>query len=449
LTRTIVPLLRVIILSGADQQPLARLLGRLKREIPDVTVCGVLYELPRPPRRLRRRLTNLLTNLQDREYVSYLAAITLEILLAQLTRMGHRLLRLAHGWPRLPERETPSEDEELSRACYSIRCPLHMTADVHSPAALDFVRKIRPDLGVVWGTRILKPELFNLPRLGSINIHRKKLPEYRGSGPAGLWELLDGQREVGITIHRVEAALDAGAVLAATSVAIEPFDSLVTLDRKTYVAGNDLLVRVLDRMARGDVESRPQHGIPREFRRAAPHHFRRYARQIAAGRPRCRATRRNSILALLLRTALCMPRVFVRNWIRRVRGAYPIVVVRYSISDDRESGLPLHLLLKHLDFLKRHYCIASLDEVIGLLRSGRVTMPTVALIFDGRFDDEALTLRAALSEADDHAALACDTFERQIVASKADVASAVRLPRTRYVEDVWELELLLQECLSA
>ena len=57
-----------------------------------------------------------------------------------------------------------------------------------------------------------------------------------------LWEMLDGQREIGVTVHEVEEKLDAGAVINAQTIPIEPFDNLTSLALKAHVVANDLLV---------------------------------------------------------------------------------------------------------------------------------------------------------------------------------------------------------------
>jgi methionyl-tRNA formyltransferase len=78
-----------------------------------------------------------------------------------------------------------------------------------------------PDLGVIAGTYILSEKVFEIPRLGSINLHSGKAPEYRGAAPA-FWELYNGEHTVGITIHRVTAALDAGAILRQEIFPVDP-----------------------------------------------------------------------------------------------------------------------------------------------------------------------------------------------------------------------------------
>lgn len=78
----------------------------------------------------------------------------------------------------------------------------------------------RFDLGVVAGASILPPDVFEAPRLGSINLHSGRVPDYRGSAPA-FWELYNGENEVGVTVHRVATALDAGDVVAQTLVPLD------------------------------------------------------------------------------------------------------------------------------------------------------------------------------------------------------------------------------------
>jgi folate-dependent phosphoribosylglycinamide formyltransferase PurN len=84
--------------------------------------------------------------------------------------------------------------------------------NLNSPDTAAAIAAFGADLGVVAGTYILKPTTFDCPRLGSINLHSGKVPEYRGSAPA-FWELYNGETVVGITIHRVVQKLDAGVVI--------------------------------------------------------------------------------------------------------------------------------------------------------------------------------------------------------------------------------------------
>jgi len=93
----------------------------------------------------------------------------------------------------------------------------HRVPDVHSEDALAQVRAFGPDLAVSLAAPILKAPLFEIPRRGTLNLHKGKLPDYRGMPPA-FWEFVNGEPEVGCTIHRVDSGLDTGPILVERSL---------------------------------------------------------------------------------------------------------------------------------------------------------------------------------------------------------------------------------------
>ncbi len=136
--------------------------------------------------------------------------------------------------------------------------------DFHAPECIDALKKMHPDLGVVAGTYILQESVFAIPRLGSINLHSGKVPDYRGAAPA-FWELYHGETEVGITIHRVSARVDEGAVVLE---GVFPLDPAPSGDPLAYVEsyraevlqpnGIRLMVSAVQQIADGSAVFKPQ-----------------------------------------------------------------------------------------------------------------------------------------------------------------------------------------------
>ena len=145
--------------------------------------------------------------------------------------------------------------------------------DFHAPECLSILEELRPDLAILAGTYILKESVFALPRYGSINLHSGKVPEYRGAAPA-FWELYHGEKAVGVTIHRVDAALDAGPILAEEMFPIDPApggDPLVYIEqfRQKVLGPNGvrMIVETVRSLADGTAKERQQnHAVARTFR---------------------------------------------------------------------------------------------------------------------------------------------------------------------------------------
>ena len=149
--------------------------------------------------------------------------------------------------------------------------PVKQTAEAHGLPVLqpvrmsdpDFVAALdaaSPDLAVVaaYG-RLLPDRLLELPRLGMINVHASLLPKYRGAAPIHR-AIMAGETETGITIIQLVHEMDAGPMLCAKSLAIEPTDTSVSLERKLAHLGADLLLTSVDDIAAGrSTESAQDH----------------------------------------------------------------------------------------------------------------------------------------------------------------------------------------------
>jgi methionyl-tRNA formyltransferase len=140
---------------------------------------------------------------------------------------------------------------------------LHV-ADLHDDACIAALREFGPTLGIAFGTYILRPSVFEIPTLGTINLHCGKAPQYRGSA-AAFWELYNGEREVGITIHWVTSALDAGAIIRQETFPLDcapPGEPLRYIDRyrRDVLAPNGvrLLLEAVAQIAAGDGAGSPQ-----------------------------------------------------------------------------------------------------------------------------------------------------------------------------------------------
>ena len=133
-----------------------------------------------------------------------------------------------------------------------------------APDAIQTLETLKPDLMIVDGASILKPDFFERPRYGAINLHCGKVPDYRGMPPA-FWELYYGEREVGVSVHAVSSKLDEGAVFAAATVPLDlrpPGDPVAYATRfwleQLRPVGIQLIAQVVRSIADGTARPLPQ-----------------------------------------------------------------------------------------------------------------------------------------------------------------------------------------------
>ncbi len=96
---------------------------------------------------------------------------------------------------------------------------IHVAPRIHAPEILERVKQLGPDLGLIYGGPILRPELFGIPAMGTLGIHHGTLPHYRGKKTT-FWEMYNGEATAGVTIQRVNAGIDTGEVVLRGAVNI-------------------------------------------------------------------------------------------------------------------------------------------------------------------------------------------------------------------------------------
>jgi hypothetical protein len=125
----------------------------------------------------------------------------------------------------------------------ALREKIRYVPDIHAPAVLGAVREIAPDLGLIYGSPILKPALFETPGFGTLGIHHGKLPEYRGKKTT-FWAMFNGECSAGVTIQRINAGLDTGEVIREGAVPIGRLP-LSVVWRRLEALGLDLYLRAI------------------------------------------------------------------------------------------------------------------------------------------------------------------------------------------------------------
>lgn len=124
--------------------------------------------------------------------------------------------------------------DELERFTANKNIPFFKVENFHYAATLDLIRRTNAELGILYGTNIIRESVFSIPRRGSINLHQGLAPFYRG-GPTVFWELFNGETQVGITVHYVAAKVDTGDIILQKTVPLEYDFSRYGLDYESFL----------------------------------------------------------------------------------------------------------------------------------------------------------------------------------------------------------------------
>jgi len=153
------------------------------------------------------------------------------------------------------QRVTPSPVKALAA---SRELPVQQPSTLRDPVTATDLAAWRPDLGVVAAYGQIIPQAhLAVPRFGMINVHPSLLPKFRGAAPVHR-AVIAGDTETGVTIMRVAARLDSGAMFARTTRPIGPEETSDAVEDDLAVIGAHLLVEVVDAIADGTAHEEPQ-----------------------------------------------------------------------------------------------------------------------------------------------------------------------------------------------
>jgi methionyl-tRNA formyltransferase len=114
------------------------------------------------------------------------------------------------------------------------------------------VSNLQPDLIVVVAFRILPPEVFTIPRLGSFNLHASLLPKFRGAAPIN-WAIIRGEEETGVTTFFLQNKVDTGSILLQARVRIGPDDTAGDLHDRLAGLGAQVVLQTVRAIEVGNV----------------------------------------------------------------------------------------------------------------------------------------------------------------------------------------------------
>ncbi|MBN2167141.1 MAG: methionyl-tRNA formyltransferase [Marinilabiliaceae bacterium] len=151
--------------------------------------------------------------------------------------------------------QSPVKEYALSRKL-NILQPLNLK----DPVFINELKSLNADLQIVVAFRMLPESVWNMPKLGTFNLHASLLPHYRGAAPIN-WAVINGDKETGITTFFIQHEIDTGSILFQEKVPINFSDNAGIVHDKLMTKGASLVVKTVNAIQSGKTNPIPQNKI--------------------------------------------------------------------------------------------------------------------------------------------------------------------------------------------
>ncbi len=135
--------------------------------------------------------------------------------------------------------------------------PVFQPEKLRNPEFLEELRKLDADVFVVVAFRMMPKILFEMPRMGTFNLHASLLPDYRGAAPIN-YAVINGEEKTGATTFFINEKIDEGNILLQEELPILPDENAGSLHDRLMEMGAKLVVKTLDGLAENSITEKPQ-----------------------------------------------------------------------------------------------------------------------------------------------------------------------------------------------
>lgn len=148
-------------------------------------------------------------------------------------------------------------ESEVKKTALKLNLKLLQPEKLKNESFIHEISALEPDLIVVIAFRMLPREVWQIPKLGTFNLHASLLPQYRGAAPIN-WAIINGETKTGLTTFLIDEHIDTGKILLSREIAIEPHETAGMLHDKLMKLGPKLVIDTIEGLESGHISPVPQ-----------------------------------------------------------------------------------------------------------------------------------------------------------------------------------------------
>lgn len=149
------------------------------------------------------------------------------------------------------------QSSPVKKYAQSVNIPVLQPEKLKSPDFLQELADLKADIQIVVAFRMLPEQVWNMPPMGTFNLHASLLPQYRGAAPIN-WAVINGEKETGVTTFFLKHEIDTGDIIRQEKIAIADSDNVEIVHDKLMYLGADLIVETLNDIVAGNVTRKAQ-----------------------------------------------------------------------------------------------------------------------------------------------------------------------------------------------
>lgn len=138
---------------------------------------------------------------------------------------------------------------------FAVERGLHILqpSNLKSPSFLEELKALEADLQIVVAFRMLPVAVWDMPPMGTYNLHASLLPAYRGAAPIN-WAIMSGEKVTGLTTFKLRHEIDTGSIAFQTEVPIHEDDTAGSIHDRMMGSGAQLVLRTVNAIEEGDID---------------------------------------------------------------------------------------------------------------------------------------------------------------------------------------------------
>lgn len=177
-----------------------------------------------------------------------------------LVKAGANIVGVVTGPDKQAGRGMKFTETAVKKYAVEHKLPILQPEKLRNPTFLEELKNWNADIQIVVAFKMLPEIVWDMPPMGTINLHGSLLPKYRGAAPIN-WAIINGEKETGVTTFQLKHEIDTGNILVKGILPISSNETAGELHDKMMVLGGKILVDTLTDLVNNTIVPSPQENI--------------------------------------------------------------------------------------------------------------------------------------------------------------------------------------------